>query len=476
MDDCDNETCASTQFLQIQKNQLIDLQESLERYCNVLPVFDFNSAKYDLNLIKSFLLPILINERNIEPTVIKKANQFISFKFADIQLLDIMNFLGGATSLDLFLKAYKTSETKVFFPYEWCDHPDKMQNTELPLYDAFYSKLRSCKPLEAEYADYVNLLKSGLTTEQAVVKLKLSKPPPTGIENHQYLHQIRKQKQMSSFKDFLRWYNNKDVVPTLEAMQKMVAFYHDKDIDMLKLGCTLPNLPNICLHKSTDAKFYPFTEGDKDLLEKIREDVVGGPSIVFHGKQLLMKLFFENHQIYANLLLGLTLANHTLTRCVNPCRPVFIRVGIWTQKRVDSYLDKTRPAALKIWSCLISNEQDQNVKLKASLQQADRKKLTASVLMGFVLIATLCLKPWVAFTTFVPVKSCVLLSLKRIFNVVAKRESSMHWDDTIYKRKASKLLKYGSANGGDCTKQPIPLNNISDNTLLTGVHLQLSNF
>ena len=89
---------------------------------------------------------------------------------------------------------------------------------------------------------------------------------------------------MSSFKDFLRWYNNKDVVPTLEAMQKMFAFYHDKHIDMLKLGCTLPNLANICLHKSTDAKFYPFTEGDKDLLEKIREDVVGGPSIVFTRK------------------------------------------------------------------------------------------------------------------------------------------------------------------------------------------------
>ena len=30
-DDCDNEICASTQFLQMQKNQLIDLQESLER-------------------------------------------------------------------------------------------------------------------------------------------------------------------------------------------------------------------------------------------------------------------------------------------------------------------------------------------------------------------------------------------------------------------------------------------------------------
>ena len=112
----DNEICASTQFLQIEKNQLIDLQESLQRYCNVLPVFGFNSAKYDLNLIKSFLLPILVNERDIEPIVFMKSNQFISFKLGDIHLLDIMNFLGGETSLNSFLKAYKTSETKGFFP------------------------------------------------------------------------------------------------------------------------------------------------------------------------------------------------------------------------------------------------------------------------------------------------------------------------------------------------------------------------
>ena len=41
----------STQFLQMQKNQLLDLREHLERYCNVLPVFGFNSSKYDINLI-----------------------------------------------------------------------------------------------------------------------------------------------------------------------------------------------------------------------------------------------------------------------------------------------------------------------------------------------------------------------------------------------------------------------------------------
>ena len=109
----------------------------------------FQQCKKNPNLIKSYFLASLVNERDIEPTVIKKTNQFISFKINDIQLLDIKNFLGGATSFDSFLEAYKTSETKRFFPYEWFDHPDKMQNTELPPYDAFYSKLRSFSPPEA---------------------------------------------------------------------------------------------------------------------------------------------------------------------------------------------------------------------------------------------------------------------------------------------------------------------------------------
>ena len=81
VDDCivEEKKYLSTKILQMQKNQMIDLQELFECYCNVLPVFGFNSAKYDINLIKSYLLPILENERDIEPTVIKKADQFVSF-------------------------------------------------------------------------------------------------------------------------------------------------------------------------------------------------------------------------------------------------------------------------------------------------------------------------------------------------------------------------------------------------------------
>ena len=120
-DDESEKKDASTQFLQIQKNQLIELQEHRERYCNGLPVFGIDSAKYDINLIKSCFSPIFIKERIMEPTVIVKANQFVSFIFGDVLLLDLMNFLGGATSLDWFLKAYKTSETKGFFPSAWFD-------------------------------------------------------------------------------------------------------------------------------------------------------------------------------------------------------------------------------------------------------------------------------------------------------------------------------------------------------------------
>ena len=76
VDDCileEEEKDLSTQFLQMQKDQVIDLHEHFERYCNILPLLGFNSAKYDINLIKSYLLPILVNERDIEPTAIKES-------------------------------------------------------------------------------------------------------------------------------------------------------------------------------------------------------------------------------------------------------------------------------------------------------------------------------------------------------------------------------------------------------------------
>ena len=174
---------SSTQFLRMQKNQLIDFQENFERYCKTLPVPGFNKARDDINLFRSYLLPILANERDIQLITIKKANLFVSVKFGNVQLLDISNFLGGATNLDSFLKAYTTSETKGFFLYEWFNHSDKLNDKKHPAYQTFHNELRNSNPLEKEHLDYEKLIGSGLATESALVKMRLFKIPPTGAQN-----------------------------------------------------------------------------------------------------------------------------------------------------------------------------------------------------------------------------------------------------------------------------------------------------
>ena len=119
VEDCSVETeeqdlSTTTPFLQTHQNQVIDLKQQFEHDCNLLPIFGFNSAKYDSILMTSYLLPILVNEGDLEPTVKMSDNSFISFKFSDSQLLDILNFLDGATNFDSFLKDFKTNDTKRF--------------------------------------------------------------------------------------------------------------------------------------------------------------------------------------------------------------------------------------------------------------------------------------------------------------------------------------------------------------------------
>ena len=204
----------------MQKNHLLDLQQHFERYVITLPVFVFNSGKYDLNLIKSFLLPYLIHERDIQSTVIEKANHFVCLKFGDVQFLDIFIFLSGATSLDSFLKAYKTSETKGFFPHEWFESRAKLDANVLPPYNCFFCKLKNHNPLEKEFTDFTKLFNIGFSQQESLKNLRLKNVPPFGIDNYNYLKVAWEQEKMATFRDFVKWYNNNDVAPTLEAMQK----------------------------------------------------------------------------------------------------------------------------------------------------------------------------------------------------------------------------------------------------------------
>ena len=114
-------------------------------------------------------------------------------------------------------------------------------------------------------------------------------------------------------------------------MQKMIEFYHNKGIDMLKLGCTLPNLAKICLHKSTDSKFYRFTESDKDLLQKIREDMVGAPSIVFTRKAVVDETFIRKS---SNLFKSIVGIDASQLYPYSMCQPM--PTGLYTRCEYDS--------------------------------------------------------------------------------------------------------------------------------------------
>ncbi len=98
-------------------------------------------------------------------------------------------------------------------------------------------------------------LRENYSERGALTKMKLTSVPSSGEENYNYLKQIWTSKGMRTMRDFLEWYNNKDVVPTLEALQNMMAQFHAMGVDFLKAGFTLPVISNILLYKSTSAKF-----------------------------------------------------------------------------------------------------------------------------------------------------------------------------------------------------------------------------
>ena len=75
-------------------------------------------CKVRFQLDQGLFFTLSCKKREIEPLVLKKANQFVSLNVGNIRLHNILDFCGKATNLDAFLKAYKAIETKSCFPYE----------------------------------------------------------------------------------------------------------------------------------------------------------------------------------------------------------------------------------------------------------------------------------------------------------------------------------------------------------------------
>ena len=225
-----------------------------------LPVIGFNSGRYDLNVIKQFFIPYLLKpskqdneEEEAAETrfVIKRQNTFMCFATKKLKFLDVTQYLAPGVSYDKYLKAYGCELQKGHFPYEYMDGIGKLEDRALPPQAAFYSQLKSEEISDADYARC-----------QAVWH----------------------DNQMKTMRDFLVWYNNRDVTPFLDAISKQAAFYRDRHIDMFKDGISVPGLSLLYLFSNLpkDTFFTVFNNTNKDAHKLVKDNIVGGPAIIFH--------------------------------------------------------------------------------------------------------------------------------------------------------------------------------------------------
>ncbi len=97
--------------------RLASLHEKVSAYMHCLPVFGFNSAKYDLPLVKSKLAKHLRMHEQKHGFTVKKASSYACIQSDHFRFMDASHFLAPGTSYAKFLKAYQVDECKGFFPY-----------------------------------------------------------------------------------------------------------------------------------------------------------------------------------------------------------------------------------------------------------------------------------------------------------------------------------------------------------------------
>ena len=106
---------------------------------------------------------------------------------------------------------------------------------------------------------------------------------------------------MRTFGDWLEYYNNLDVAPFLEALQKMKEFYTSLGVDIFKDAVSLPGVSQQYILRKTlkGRKGYKPPElyaPNKEAYDMLKAAVVGGPSLVFTHKHVAGETRIRSHQ------------------------------------------------------------------------------------------------------------------------------------------------------------------------------------
>ena len=165
-------------------------------------------------------------------------------------------------------------------------------------------------------------------------------------EEYTYCQQIWKDEEVTTMKDYLIWYNNRDVVPFLEAVEKKFMFYCQLGVDMFKDGISVPGLTVKYLFKTTEANFALYDSKNSDLHQLVRDNMVGGPSIIFHhyheaGLTHLRSDIYKEDCKTCEAIVGYDV-NALYLWCLMQDMPV----GTYVQQRAE---DQFKPHQAEVW-------------------------------------------------------------------------------------------------------------------------------
>ena len=232
-----------------------------------VPVVGFNSGHYDLKLIRKYYVPLMAKDKDVFAT--EKNGRIMFINTPKFKFLDVLNYLALGITYDKWVKTYGATLTKSWLPYEWFDSPDKLDFPGLPPYMAWYSRLKG---------EYILTLKE-----------------------YDDCHRVFRERGMRTFGNWLEYYNNLDVAPFLEALQKMKEFYTDLGVDIFKDAVSLPGVSQQYLLRKTlqPRRGYKPPElyvPNAEAYAMLKAAVVGGPSLVFTRKHVAGETRIRSHQ------------------------------------------------------------------------------------------------------------------------------------------------------------------------------------
>ena len=296
---------------------LIQIKKQLENYIRAVVCLGFNSAKYDIKIIAPYMIPLMLGESpeflercvpclyspsadwhgeqhplgdysHLDPEtipeagdieVIKQHGGYTAFYWGKLlEFKDVYRFCSPNTNLASFMKMHGAEEAKGHFPYQWLTSYNKLDQDHLP-------------PIE----DFA----TGLVAGENV----LGRTDQEIGNNYAHLLDVWHEHGMESMHDFLRWYNMLDVTPFAQAIKNWIAPYHKTElhpsmegvhirdrldgVDILKTCVSAPGVAQSLMNHHVAAEpgyqgLYLFHDNEQDLVHLFRNNITGGPSIVFN--------------------------------------------------------------------------------------------------------------------------------------------------------------------------------------------------